>query len=186
MPSIPFLDQPLSSDRVLVRDYAERDIPEILIAYQDDRRLHERIGRERPPSGAELGRWAEEEPTLRGAGTLATFTILEPRSDVFRGQLTVIHLDWEQQRAEIGIWLAPQARGRGMASGALRLVSAWLLHHAPVERIQILTEPDNEPMFRAARAAGFVYEGVLRGYTLERGERVDNAVFSLLPADLER
>jgi RimJ/RimL family protein N-acetyltransferase len=186
VPSIPFLDRPLGSDRVVVRDYAERDIPEILIAYQDDPQLHARIGREQPPSGAELGRLAEEESGERAAGSRATLTILQPGSDVFRGQLTVLDIDWEHRRAEIGIWMAPQARGRGMASAALRLASAWVFEAWGLERVAVLTEPDNEPMIRTARAAGFRPEGVLRGYTLERGVRVDNAVFSLLPGDLVR
>jgi len=185
MPAIPFLDRGLSDVRVAVRDYSERDIPEILIAYQDDPRLHLRIGRERPPSGAELGRWAEREPDQRAAGASAAFTILEPGSDVCRGQLTVLGVDWEQARAELGIWLAPQARGKGMASGALRLLSGWVLRTCRLARVQVLTEPDNEAMIRAARAAGFSYEGVLRGCTRERGERVDNAVLSLLPSDLD-
>jgi len=185
VPAIPFLDEPLSDARVVVRDYAERDIPEILIACQDNPRLHMRIGRERPPSGAELGRFAEEEPGRRAAGERATFTILEPGSEVCRGQITVTEIDWEQARAEIGIWLAPQARGRGMGSGALRLVSAWLLRTCRLARVQVLAEPDNEAMIRAARAAGFTYEGVLRGYIRERGGRVDNAVLSLLASGPE-
>jgi hypothetical protein len=36
----------------------------------------------------------------------------------------------------------------------------------------------------AARAAGFNFEGVLRGYTRERGARIDNAVLSLVRGDL--
>ena len=61
MPSIPELDKPLdrrASWRCATA--AERDIPEILIAYQDDPELHMRLGLERPPSGAELGRQMEE------------------------------------------------------------------------------------------------------------------------------
>ena len=35
-------------------------------------------------------------------------------------------------------------------------------------RLEILTEPDNEAMIGAARAAGYREEGVLRGYRRER------------------
>jgi RimJ/RimL family protein N-acetyltransferase len=184
MPPIPRLTEPLGGARVIVRDAAERDIPETLIAYQDDPELHLRMGEEHPPSGAELGQWAESEAVDRAAGLRAALTVLEPGSDVCLGQLYMQHLDWDHQRAEIGIWLAPAARGRGLASEALRLVGAWLLGPGGLQRLQILTEPDNEPMLRAARAAGFVREGVLRGYLRERGTRVDVAILSLLPGDL--
>jgi RimJ/RimL family protein N-acetyltransferase len=184
MPSIPRLDEPLRSARVHVRDAAERDIPEILLAYQDDDTLHLRMGEARPPSGAELGRWADSEADDRAAGLRAALTVLEPGSDVCQGQVYVHHLDWEHARGELGIWLAPGVRGRGMASETLRLVGAWLLGGCGLARLQVLTEPDNEPMLRAAQAAGFVREGVLRGYLRERRRRVDVAVLSLLPEDL--
>ena len=167
-----------------LRLYAERDIPEILIAYQDDPQLHVRIGEARPPSGAELGRRAERAEAERVAGTQLRLTVLEPRSDVCRGQLSVHGVDWDHARAELGIWLAPQVRGRRMASVALRLASGWLLGSAGLERLQVLTEPGNEAMIGAARAAGFLYEGLLRGYTREHGERVDNAVLARVRADL--
>jgi len=48
----------------------------------------------------------------------------------------------------------------------------------------VLTEPDNEAMIRTARRAGFVEEGILRGYLRERGKRVDTTIMSLLPGDI--
>jgi RimJ/RimL family protein N-acetyltransferase len=48
-----------------------------------------------------------------------------------------------------------------------------------------MTTAANEPMIRAARAAGFADEGVLRGYLRVDGRRADAAILSLLPADLE-
>jgi ribosomal-protein-alanine N-acetyltransferase len=185
MPSIPHLIEPLSDGRVRVRDAADRDIPEILIAYQDDPDLHVRLGEERPPSGAELGRLADAERDERAAGVRAALTILTGSDDVCRGQIYVHQIGWEDRRADLGMWVALEHRGRGLAGAALRLVAPWLLRHAGLLRLQMLTEPDNEPMLRAAQAAGFVYEGVLRGYRLERGRRVDCAILSLLPSDLE-
>ena len=185
MPAFPELTEPLVSEHVVLRDAAERDIPEVLIAYQDDPELCARLGRERPPSAAELGQAAENEAAERAAGRSAEFTILAPGSDVCRGQVNVHHVDWENARGELGIWLSPQSRGMGLARGALGLLAGWLLRSCGLERVELLTEPDNERMLGSARAAGFVYEGVLRAYLLERGMRIDVAVLSLLPADLE-
>jgi RimJ/RimL family protein N-acetyltransferase len=185
MPRIPVPTEPLRDERVALRLSAQRDIPEILIAYQDDPQLHIKMGEERPPSGAELGRREERAAAQRAAGTHVTLTILEPGSDVCRGQIYVHHVDWDNERAELGMWLAPQMRGRRLAGPALALASAWFLQTCGFERLQIVTEPDNEPMIRAAHAAGFRNEGVLRGYLRERGRRVDVAIMSLLPSDLD-
>ena len=184
MPWFPELDEPLTDGTVAVRLGAEHDIPEVLIAYQDDPELHLRMGEDRPPSGAELGRLSERAAADRDAGRAMTLTILVPGSDVCRGQIKVHQVDLANARAELGIWLSPQARGQGLARSALRLVATWLLQEGSFERVQILTEPDNDPMLRAAEAAGFQREGMLRSYLREQGARVDVAVLSLVLGDL--
>jgi RimJ/RimL family protein N-acetyltransferase len=185
MPRIPAPPEPLVDERVIVRLSAERDIPEILIAYQDDASLHEQLGEQRPPSGAELGRREDRAAAERAAGTRLTLTITRPGSDVCRGQVYVRDVDWDNDRAELAIWLAPQARGGGMAAPALRMVAGWLLANTELARLQVTTTADNEPMIRAARAAGFADEGVLRAYMRVGGRRADAAILSLLPEDLE-
>jgi RimJ/RimL family protein N-acetyltransferase len=184
MPAFPDLDEPLGDDRVRLRLAAERDIPEVLIAYQDDPELHLRLGRPRPPSGAELGRLAERAADDRAAGVGMTLTILGSGSDVCLGQVDVHHVNWDNARVELGVWVAPAARGRGLARTALRLVATWLLRDLGFQRVQLLAEPDNEPVIRAANAAGFQREGVLRGFLRERGARVDVVVLSLVLRDL--
>jgi RimJ/RimL family protein N-acetyltransferase len=181
--SFPFLDHPLTDGEVALRDYAERDIPEILIAHQDDPRMHLLTGEDRPPTGAELGRAAEREEADRAIGERATLTILEPGSDTCRGQIRVYPVDWDQSRAEVGIWLAPQARGHGFGRRALRLAGEWLLGPCALARVELFTEPDNAPMARAAEQAGFVREGLMRGYLRKRGRGVDVVIMSLIPGD---
>jgi len=185
MPAIPDLDQPLRDGPVALRFGSERDIPEILIAHQDDPQLHERLREPRPPSGAELGRRAEQAPAERAAGARATLTILEAGSDVCRGQIDVCQLDWDHQRGELEIWVVPQSRRTGLGHRALGLAGRWLLDECGLERVQIVTEADNEAMVRAARAAGFLDEGILGAYQRGPRGRVDVAVLSLLPADLQ-
>jgi RimJ/RimL family protein N-acetyltransferase len=184
MPPLPLLQRPLTDDVVVLRDAAERDIPEVLIAHDDDPELHVKRGLAKPPTGAQLGRQAETADAERAAGTSVTLTILEPGSDVCRGQVIVRSVEWDHARAEVGIWLAPQSRGHGLGTHALRLASEWLLTTCGLERVQVLAEPDNAPMLAAARAAGYQFEGVLRGYQRDRTHRVDCAVLSLVRADL--
>jgi [ribosomal protein S5]-alanine N-acetyltransferase len=184
MPSFPELREPLTDGVVRVRAAAERDIPEVLIAYQDDPTLHLRMGQARPPSGAELGRRAERAEVDRVAGRRLTLTVVEPAEDICRGQIYVYQVDWDHARADLGIWVAPQLRGRGLGARALGLVATWLLRTSGLLRVQLLTESDNVALIRTAKRAGFSYEGVLRGYTRERGRRIDNAVLSMVAGDL--
>ncbi len=127
MPAIPDLEMPLSDGVITLRMASERDIPEILIAYQDDPQLHSALGQERPPSGAQLGRASERAGEERAAGHTVTLTILEAGSETCRGQLRAEPIDWEHGRAELEIWLVPHMRGRGNGPRAWRLAAAWLL-----------------------------------------------------------
>jgi RimJ/RimL family protein N-acetyltransferase len=183
--AFPDLETPLQGTLVALRYGEERDIPEILIAHQDDPQLHARFGESRPPSGAELGREAELAAARRGEVQGAELTIVELGGDDCRGRISVRHIDLEASRAELRVWVAPQVRGRGYAPDALGLASRWLLGPCGFQRIGVLTATDNESMQRAAAAAGFVREGVLRGYWRGRRGRLDAISFSLLPSDLE-
>jgi RimJ/RimL family protein N-acetyltransferase len=184
MPSFPDLPDPLCDRAVCVRLAAERDIPEVLIAYQDDRELDRRMGEERPPSGAELGRRAEQAEADRLAGRRLTMTIVEGEEDTCRGQLEIDRVDWDNPGAELAIWVAPERRGRGLGSGALRLVGRWLLEDCGFHRVAVMTEPDNARMIRAAQRAGFTSEGVLRAYRRRQGRRIDVVPLSLVRRDL--
>src|ERR1700761_5907078 len=119
MASFPDLQVPLSDGGVSVRMNAERDIPEILIAYQDDPELHLWMGNPRPPSGAELGRRSERAEHDRLAGSAISLTLLEGEDDTCVGQIDVHHVEWEHARAELGVWVASGHRGRGLARRAL-------------------------------------------------------------------
>jgi len=178
------LRQPLRGELISLRYGAERDIPEILIAHQDDPRLHARLGDSRQPSGAELGRESELAPARLAALEAAELTIVETDGDECRGRISVRHVDQEAARAELRVWVASHVRRRGYAREALVLACRWLLGECMFQRVGILTETDNEPMQRTALAAGFVREGVLRGYWLSVSGRLDAVSFSLLPSDV--
>jgi RimJ/RimL family protein N-acetyltransferase len=187
---LAFPDPPatLGNERVALRLAAERDIPEILIAHQDDATLAARLGSERPPSGAELGRRAEASAARRAAGEELWLTVLardrEPVSDDCCGQIEVVDVDPEHERAALTSWIAPGARGRGLGAAALALAGRWLLTDAGLARVHILADPGDPAIRRAAETAGFRSEGVLRGYALRSGGRADVEVLALVVADL--
>ena len=135
MTSLPGLETPISDGVVSLRMSEERDIPEVLIAYQDDRHLHEALGEPRPPSGAALGSRAERAADALAAGEALTLTILIPGSEVCRGEVRVSEVDWAGGRASIRLWLAPGVRGQGLARRAHALAIEWLSREASLEAV---------------------------------------------------
>jgi RimJ/RimL family protein N-acetyltransferase len=85
----------------------------------------------------------------------------------------------------IGYWIAKEARGRGIATRATRMLSRWALTEGGVQRLQLTTDPANVASQRVAEKAGFTREAVLRAYTRLSEGRRDAVMFSLLPGDLD-
>jgi [ribosomal protein S5]-alanine N-acetyltransferase len=94
------------------------------------------------------------------------------------------HEDYALQ-GSIGYWVAKAARGRGIATGALRLVARWALRELGLPRVQLVTDPENVPSQLVAERAGFRREGLLRAYIELQDGRRDCLMFSLLGGELE-
>ena len=90
----------------------------------------------------------------------------------------------EQMTGHIGYWCAPDARGRGVTTSALRLLSRYALDELAVERLELVTDPENRASQRVAEKAGF-RRGILRSHLRHPdGRRRDSVMFSLLPGEL--
>jgi RimJ/RimL family protein N-acetyltransferase len=115
-----------------------------------------------------LGAWAQ------GVGSLAVCDLCDACLGGVR--LTV----GGSERVDIGYWLLPQARGRGFATRALKLVAAWSFTTLAIERLQLWTDPENVKSQRVAERAGFSKEGVLRLHSpTAAGDRCDAVLYSL-------
>lgn len=109
------------------------------------------------------------------------FAIVKRSSGRLAGMIEV-HLG-KPGRAEVGYWLAPLDRGRGYATRALRLVSAWAFTDPGLVRFELHTLIGNEASGAVAGKAGFTREGIARRDLLFRGEQVDGVVFSFIRDD---
>jgi len=86
----------------------------------------------------------------------------------------------EDGAAEVGYWVDPRARDRGVATSAVRAVCHWAVMTAGIELIEWRCEAGNIASRRVAEKAGFLIEATLRKRRVRRGERVDEWVGSLL------
>ena len=78
--------------------------------------------------------------------------------------------------------VAPHARGRGVASSALRLLTEWGFEHG-LERLELRISSDNEASMRVAERCGYLREGLLRSLHFKASKRSDMVVYSRLPTD---
>jgi RimJ/RimL family protein N-acetyltransferase len=88
-------------------------------------------------------------------------------------------------RGRTGYWVAAQYRGRGVCTRALRMVARWALDELELQRLDLITDPDNLGSQRVAEKVGFRREGVLRAHLRHPDGRIrDSVMFSLLPGEL--
>ncbi|MDO5496157.1 MAG: bifunctional GNAT family N-acetyltransferase/nucleoside triphosphate pyrophosphohydrolase family protein [bacterium] len=87
-------------------------------------------------------------------------------------------------QAEIGYWVAPEARGTGALAHAIPLLLDFGFGTMNLRRINWFADVDNWPSWKAVWRHGFVREGIRRAYDLrETGEARDMWQASLLATD---
>ena len=106
--------------------------------------------------------------------------------DRLLGSVGLHGLGSDQRRGEIGYWTAVEARGRGVATRSVRLLSAHAFAALPLERLEIGVEVGNEASRKVAEQAGYTAEGVLRAWMRLKGRSIDVLMHSLLRAEAER
>lgn len=83
-------------------------------------------------------------------------------------------------RATYGYWLVPEARSRGIATRALRLITDWTIATTSVIRLDLYTDLENDASGRVAQRVGFEREGIRRAWELDREGRPIDVVFYVL------
>lgn len=86
---------------------------------------------------------------------------------------------------DLGITLAPDARGHGHGTAAQRLLTRYLFAHTQVTRIGAETEITNIAEQRALEKAGFTREGVLRSVMFRDGQWHDGVTYSILRHEVD-
>jgi RimJ/RimL family protein N-acetyltransferase len=95
----------------------------------------------------------------------ASYAIADPATDRLLGAVGLTRLP--AQHGEIGYWVAPWARRRGVATAATVALSGWAFGQG-FQRLELRTEEVNVASQRVALACGFTRESVLRGFSVAR------------------
>ena len=84
---------------------------------------------------------------------------------------------------EIGVWLAAEAQGRGLVTGACRALISWAIDVRGMGRVEWHCVPDNERSIAVAKRLGMTRDGVLRAAYPMADVRHDVEVWSILATD---
>lgn len=171
MRPLPLPDPPLEDavTGILLRPWAPPDAEALAAAWADPQvAAHTAVPPAHDLPAAE--RWVAGEEQRRHRGLALDLVIAQGEGPAeVLGEVGLARLDRER-RAEIGFWLAPEARGRGVATTAVRLLTTWAL--APegtglgLRQVWARTAPDNRPAAAVLGRAGFHRTGEAGGTTV--------------------
>jgi RimJ/RimL family protein N-acetyltransferase len=126
---------------------------------------------------------------LRAAQWIASHTApdrldwaITRKGDVM-GRVSLAHIDTTDGIAEVGYWLLPENRGRGIASAAVGAVEYHAFGSLGVARLMICHEPPNVRSCLLAERRGYLAEGTLRSVFVRDGVRRDLHVHARLATD---
>ena len=135
-----------------------------------------------PPPDGFARTWLARYEQGRVDGSREAFAIVDGAGG-FLGVALAPHIDRTGGELELGYVVAPAARGRGIASEALRLLTQWAFAELGARRIVLYISVENEASQRVAARCGYVREGVLRSLYIKPGVREDTELWSRLSTD---
>ena len=122
-------------------------------AFRADPQLGVQIGADEDPTENGVRRFIARQPGLRARGEFLGMAVTDASKRPFLGHVMLHTLAWRHRRGEVGYWLVPEARGRGIGRAAVSLVVEWAFEELRLERIEITTTPDNTAARALARVA---------------------------------
>lgn len=179
---LPYPDPRLASSRVVLRRWSYDDLACVESASADPEIPR---GTTVPATYTdEEGRaWIERQWSRQTDGQGLSLAIVERSASEAVG-LVFLGLRQPEGHCEVGYWLIPRARGRGLGTEAVHLASRWVLDGTGVYRLFGHVVPDNTASIGVLTKCGFTREGLLRSYLRSGDTKLDVLSFSLLTDDL--
>lgn len=163
---------------LVLRPWLEDDVPTLVAACNDP----------------EITRWIPNIPAPYTESDAQAFVRGEILPEVDHFAITVddavvgaigIGVNAHEYRGTIGYWVAAASRGQGVCTRALRALSKHALDTLELQRVELITDPENVASQRVAEKVGFQREGVMRAHLRHPDGRIrDSVLFSLLPGEL--
>jgi RimJ/RimL family protein N-acetyltransferase len=167
---------------VWLRPFSVDDVPALRAAFADPDVLAWNPGPERSEGVAAVESWLQERNDWED-GSHASWAISDP-SLTLLGSVSLHKLDVEQADAEVGYWVVPWARGRGLAARAVAAAAQFGFSELRLHRLYLFHAVENQGSCRVAEVAGFGLERRLRqSYRYRDGVYHDEHLHARLASD---
>lgn len=170
----------LESDRLRLRPFVDADLPRIVEACNDPDSLHWLNSLPQPYTETTARGYVADCIWQAAKGSKATWAIADRDSDQLLGNIAVMDM-LRPGSGEIGYWMHPDARRRGVMTEAVRLVVEHAWSGLNRRRLVLYAADGNDGSNAVAKAAGFTHYGTQRlAEKLGDGSYVDLHGYELL------
>lgn len=173
----------LTDGHVLLRAWEVADAP-ALAALGQDPDIQRWTGVPDPYPLEMAAARAQRAEQLRLTGEAFLYAISDLQTSRLLGAIDLRFKSEDAGIAEVAYMLGAHARGRGVMTAAVRLLSSHAFDRLRVRRVELLHHPENHDSAAVAARAGFTLEGRLRSYRPNKlGVAEDRLIHSLLHSD---
>ncbi|WP_225226249.1 GNAT family N-acetyltransferase [Phocaeicola intestinalis] len=106
--------------------------------------------------------------------------IADAFTNEYLGEIGVFNINAIHNRANAYCILLPECRKKGYSVKASSLFYKEVFESTEINRIQALVDCDNINAIKSLKGLGFIHEGRLKEYELDRGRYIDIDIFALL------
>ena len=126
--------------------------------------------------------YVERRRELEATGQCTTWAVADPDDDRILG--TILWFNWTPGvECEIGWWLHPDARGRGLATRAVRLVVDHVFATMDLKRVTAFAASSNAASRAVMERVGFRLYGIERYGAWVRDDHVDMALYDVTASE---
>jgi RimJ/RimL family protein N-acetyltransferase len=140
---------------IVLRPFRDTDADRIVEACSDSRTRYWLVSLPRPYERVHALTYVEHTRELAARGTGLVWCIADARDGRCQGSIGLEGLGSYAPRAEIGYWAHPQARGRGMVTEAVQLVTRYVESAGLATSVMIRCAVENVASRHVAEAAGY-------------------------------
>lgn len=114
-------------------------------------------------------------------GSKIGFTRAIAYEDILIGSIAALPGEFERERsAEIGFWLAEPYWGKGLASSAVDIFSAYIFNHTKILRLHASVFSSNKESMRVLEKCGYKLEGIFEKALFKKGQFFNEHYYSKL------
>jgi RimJ/RimL family protein N-acetyltransferase len=177
--AVPAAPEAVEADGLLLAPFRLEDVSRLAEAFADADTAKWNPG---PTDTAEIAAWIERRNDWSD-GSHASWAVFNGADLV--GSVSLHRIDDDQLDAETGYFVVPAARGRGVATRAVRAATRYAFERLRLHRVYLFHAVENVGSCGVAAGAGYRLEGELRrSYRYADGEYHDEHLHAILVEEL--